>query len=214
MELISISTWPPAVTAAPVFSVQTNAGMRRPSWNKSQAVQQVISLKALLEPCHDADDDAPSAGAVPSISSFFSKRPSDALLPAAAAQVRRGILFQTSVAFSSSSSWQHFVKLFLLDLVGETRVVYCVLFTSQFPVSSPMRGEPAGGAPQIVSERPHGRDPPANVFTCSDALGRFPATGNGALPPNSATLPPRCVPSQHNAPSIQLFYFPGLSLRC
>ncbi|XP_061376204.1 protein TIFY 4B-like isoform X2 [Gastrolobium bilobum] len=32
-------------------------GMRRPSWNKSQAIQQVISLKALLEP---ADDDSPA----------------------------------------------------------------------------------------------------------------------------------------------------------
>ncbi|KAI9089706.1 hypothetical protein K1719_028999 [Acacia pycnantha] len=30
-------------------------GMRRPSWNKSQAIQQVISLKALLDP---ADDDS------------------------------------------------------------------------------------------------------------------------------------------------------------
>ena len=28
--------------------------MRRPSWNKSQAIQQVISLKALLEPCDDS----------------------------------------------------------------------------------------------------------------------------------------------------------------
>ncbi|CAA7394768.1 unnamed protein product [Spirodela intermedia] len=125
-------------------------GMRRPSWNKSQAVQQVISLKALLEPYHDADDDAPSAGAVPSISTFFAKRPSDALLPAAAAQ---------------------------------------------FPVSSPMRGEPAGGAAQIACERPQGRDPPANLFACSDALCRFPATGNGARLPSSATLPPRGVAS-------------------
>lgn len=32
-------------------------GMRRPSWNKSQAIQQVISLKALLEP---TDDDIPA----------------------------------------------------------------------------------------------------------------------------------------------------------
>ncbi|XP_058769706.1 protein TIFY 4A-like isoform X3 [Vicia villosa] len=32
-------------------------GMRRPSWNKSQAIQQVISLKALLEP---TDDDSPA----------------------------------------------------------------------------------------------------------------------------------------------------------
>ncbi|CAH9075525.1 unnamed protein product [Cuscuta epithymum] len=30
-------------------------GMRRPSWNKSQAIQQVISLKALLEPSSDSD---------------------------------------------------------------------------------------------------------------------------------------------------------------
>ncbi|XP_050133306.1 protein TIFY 4B-like isoform X3 [Malus sylvestris] len=29
-------------------------GMRRPSWNKSQAIQQVISLKALLEPNEDS----------------------------------------------------------------------------------------------------------------------------------------------------------------
>ncbi|CAN6551690.1 unnamed protein product [Malus baccata var. baccata] len=29
-------------------------GMRRPSWNKSQAIQQVISLKALLEPNDDS----------------------------------------------------------------------------------------------------------------------------------------------------------------
>uniref|UniRef100_A0A2P2IRP2 Uncharacterized protein n=1 Tax=Rhizophora mucronata TaxID=61149 RepID=A0A2P2IRP2_RHIMU len=28
--------------------------MRRPSWNKSQAIQQVISLKALLEPSEDS----------------------------------------------------------------------------------------------------------------------------------------------------------------
>ncbi|KAK8936456.1 Protein TIFY 4B [Platanthera zijinensis] len=31
-------------------------GMRRPSWNKSQAIQQVISLKALLEESSDPDD--------------------------------------------------------------------------------------------------------------------------------------------------------------
>ncbi|XWS36339.1 hypothetical protein CRYUN_Cryun20dG0076700 [Craigia yunnanensis] len=30
-------------------------GMRRPSWNKSQAIQQVISLKTLLEPTTDSD---------------------------------------------------------------------------------------------------------------------------------------------------------------
>ncbi|KAI3773061.1 hypothetical protein L6452_04259 [Arctium lappa] len=30
-------------------------GMRRPSWNKSQAIQQVIMLKALLEPKPDSD---------------------------------------------------------------------------------------------------------------------------------------------------------------
>ncbi|CAH1424289.1 unnamed protein product [Lactuca virosa] len=30
-------------------------GMRRPSWNKSQAIQQVVMLKALLEPTPDSD---------------------------------------------------------------------------------------------------------------------------------------------------------------
>jgi hypothetical protein len=29
-------------------------GMRRPSWNKSQAIQQVLSLKALYEPGDDS----------------------------------------------------------------------------------------------------------------------------------------------------------------
>ncbi|KAM7278196.1 hypothetical protein ACFE04_005330 [Oxalis oulophora] len=37
-------------------------GMRRPSWNKSQAIQQVISLKALLEPCEGSGG---AAGALP-----------------------------------------------------------------------------------------------------------------------------------------------------
>ncbi|XP_024022326.1 protein TIFY 4A isoform X6 [Morus notabilis] len=32
-------------------------GMRRPSWNKSQAIQQVISLKALLETTSDSNAD-------------------------------------------------------------------------------------------------------------------------------------------------------------
>ncbi|KAL4588139.1 hypothetical protein LXL04_001019 [Taraxacum kok-saghyz] len=31
-------------------------GMRRPSWNKSQAIQQVIMLKKLLEPAPDSED--------------------------------------------------------------------------------------------------------------------------------------------------------------
>ncbi|KAI4368377.1 hypothetical protein MLD38_016939 [Melastoma candidum] len=35
-----------------------NKGMRRPSWNKSQAIQQVISLKALLEGKDGDDSDA------------------------------------------------------------------------------------------------------------------------------------------------------------
>ncbi|GKB86938.1 TIFY 4B-like protein isoform X2, partial [Tanacetum coccineum] len=34
----------------------TRKGMRRPSWNKSQAIQQVIMLKALLEPVPECDD--------------------------------------------------------------------------------------------------------------------------------------------------------------
>uniref|UniRef100_A0A1D1Y484 Protein TIFY n=2 Tax=Anthurium amnicola TaxID=1678845 RepID=A0A1D1Y484_9ARAE len=53
-------------------------GMRRPSWNKSQAIQQVISLKALLEGRHDPDAAADDA---PSIPAFFPKRPPDAPLP-------------------------------------------------------------------------------------------------------------------------------------
>lgn len=32
-----------------------DTGMRRPSWNKSQAIQQVVMLKALLEPTPDSD---------------------------------------------------------------------------------------------------------------------------------------------------------------
>ena len=39
-----------------------NTGMRRPSWNKSQAIQQVISLKALLETTSDSNS-APVAAA-------------------------------------------------------------------------------------------------------------------------------------------------------
>ena len=38
-------------------TTRVRTGMRRPSWNKSQAIQQVISLKALLEP---TDDDIPA----------------------------------------------------------------------------------------------------------------------------------------------------------
>nr|AKN91679.1 BIG SEEDS 1 [Linum usitatissimum] len=34
-------------------------GMRRPSWNKSQAIQQVISLKTLLEPPPESEDGQP-----------------------------------------------------------------------------------------------------------------------------------------------------------
>ncbi|KAL1342622.1 hypothetical protein HN51_029151 [Arachis hypogaea] len=45
-------------------------GMRRPSWNKSQAIQQVISLKALLEP---SNDDAPAV--VPTLHSTSPPRP-------------------------------------------------------------------------------------------------------------------------------------------
>lgn len=41
-----------------VTHVSVRTGMRRPSWNKSQAIQQVISLKALLEPCDDDDVSA------------------------------------------------------------------------------------------------------------------------------------------------------------
>ena len=35
--------------------------MRRPSWNKSQAIQQVISLKSLLEPSPPANSNSNAA---------------------------------------------------------------------------------------------------------------------------------------------------------
>lgn len=35
-------------------NTRVRTGMRRPSWNKSQAIQQVLSLKALLEPSDDS----------------------------------------------------------------------------------------------------------------------------------------------------------------
>ncbi|MQL76324.1 hypothetical protein Taro_008712, partial [Colocasia esculenta] len=60
-------------------------GMRRPSWNKSQAIQQVISLKALLEDRHDGDDDAPST-TDPAIPAFFARRPPEPLVPITAPQ--------------------------------------------------------------------------------------------------------------------------------
>lgn len=37
------------------FCAVFGAGMRRPSWNKSQAIQQVIMLKKLLEASPDSD---------------------------------------------------------------------------------------------------------------------------------------------------------------
>ncbi|XP_078430937.1 protein TIFY 4B-like [Wolffia australiana] len=55
-------------------------GMRRPSWNKSQAVQQVISLKALLE-VRDADDAAPAV-----VSALF-ESPVDVLRPPTTGQI-------------------------------------------------------------------------------------------------------------------------------
>lgn len=44
-----------------LYATCDGTGMRRPSWNKSQAIQQVISLKALLE--DRSDPDYPSASA-------------------------------------------------------------------------------------------------------------------------------------------------------
>lgn len=40
-----------------IYDIKNNVrtGMRRPSWNKSQAIQQVISLKTLLETPPDSD---------------------------------------------------------------------------------------------------------------------------------------------------------------
>ena len=33
--------------------------MRRPSWNKSQAIQQVLSLKGLFDDCKDVNENGP-----------------------------------------------------------------------------------------------------------------------------------------------------------
>ncbi|RWW11479.1 hypothetical protein GW17_00024909 [Ensete ventricosum] len=53
-------------------------GMRRPSWNKSQAIQQVISLKALLEG-RPGCDDGPAGGGI--VQKLLTSSPSEPLSP-------------------------------------------------------------------------------------------------------------------------------------
>ncbi|CAL9079633.1 unnamed protein product, partial [Musa textilis] len=53
-------------------------GMRRPSWNKSQAIQQVISLKALLEG-RPGCDDCPAGGGI--LQKLLTPSPSEPLSP-------------------------------------------------------------------------------------------------------------------------------------
>ncbi|RWW75281.1 hypothetical protein BHE74_00016705 [Ensete ventricosum] len=53
-------------------------GMRRPSWNKSQAIQQVISLKALLEG-RPGCDDGPAGGGI--LQKLLTSSPSEPLSP-------------------------------------------------------------------------------------------------------------------------------------
>ncbi|XP_064950259.1 protein TIFY 4B isoform X4 [Musa acuminata AAA Group] len=53
-------------------------GMRRPSWNKSQAIQQVISLKALLEG-RPGCDDCPAGGGI--LQKLLTSSPSEPLSP-------------------------------------------------------------------------------------------------------------------------------------
>ncbi|KAJ0734874.1 putative transcription factor TIFY family [Helianthus annuus] len=67
-------------------------GMRRPSWNKSQAIQQVIMLKALLEPSPDSDD----GGRKLYIASRNQKSP--------AAPVQKGTSAETEISVSAEES--------------------------------------------------------------------------------------------------------------
>ncbi|XP_021993708.1 protein TIFY 4B isoform X2 [Helianthus annuus] len=69
-----------------------SVGMRRPSWNKSQAIQQVIMLKALLEPSPDSDD----GGRKLYIASRNQKSP--------AAPVQKGTSAETEISVSAEES--------------------------------------------------------------------------------------------------------------
>ena len=94
---------------------RVRTGMRRPSWNKSQAIQQVISLKALLEPSEDS-----GVGALRKI--VASPPPNNQNPPRVAA---------ISVCLCSSSSWV-IRRGFWVDLtskvrvIGSTRVWLCI----------------------------------------------------------------------------------------
>ncbi|KAI3829701.1 hypothetical protein L1987_03829 [Smallanthus sonchifolius] len=67
-------------------------GMRRPSWNKSQAIQQVIMLKALLEPSPDSDE----GGRKRYITSRQQQTP--------AARVQKGTSADTEISLSAEES--------------------------------------------------------------------------------------------------------------
>ncbi|KAL8214970.1 hypothetical protein R6Q57_004419 [Mikania cordata] len=67
-------------------------GMRRPSWNKSQAIQQVIMLKALLEPSVDSDDGC----RMRCISSRLQQTPST--------RVQKGTSADTEISLSGEES--------------------------------------------------------------------------------------------------------------
>ncbi|XP_024974592.1 protein TIFY 4B-like isoform X3 [Cynara cardunculus var. scolymus] len=67
-------------------------GMRRPSWNKSQAIQQVIMLKALLEPVPDSED----GGRRPYITSRQQQAPTT--------RVQKGTSADTEISLSAEES--------------------------------------------------------------------------------------------------------------
>ncbi|CAM8896080.1 unnamed protein product [Rhodiola kirilowii] len=78
-------------------------GMRRPSWNKSQAIQQVISLKALLEPTPDSE----TADAVSAIKKPCLPRQETATrvaMPSAATEKRPPTQFQISLSVEESAA--------------------------------------------------------------------------------------------------------------
>uniref|UniRef100_A0A7N0TLQ7 Uncharacterized protein n=1 Tax=Kalanchoe fedtschenkoi TaxID=63787 RepID=A0A7N0TLQ7_KALFE len=79
-------------------------GMRRPSWNKSQAIQQVISLKALLEPTPDSVTGeavvAPKKPCLPRQDTANRV----ALVPSGATEKRAANEFQVSISVEESAA--------------------------------------------------------------------------------------------------------------
>ncbi|XP_047337283.1 protein TIFY 4A-like [Impatiens glandulifera] len=71
-------------------------GMRRPSWNKSQAIQQVISLKTLLEATHDSDASAARKKLhIPRLdTSYIAPKPASGNSPSSPSSAEETVLYQ------------------------------------------------------------------------------------------------------------------------